>query len=466
VSYVFYDTETSGLSPEFDQILQFAAIRTDNDFNEIERFEIRSRLLPHIVPSPKALQVTGITPELLTDASLPSHYQMTCQIRDKLVEWSPSIFLGYNTLSFDENFLRQSLFQTLHSPYITNTQGNLRADVLRLVQAAIAYAPECLIIPISDKGKPVLKLDQLAPANGFSHENAHEAMADVEATIHIAKTIREVAPEVWQNVMKNCRKSSAIEVTKTTEILTFTELYFNKEYSWLVTYCGENPDYRTQLAVFDLQYEPANFIDLDVEALVQVMNSKQKAIRTVRTNAQPILMPLELAIMGTKAKYPEPLILVNRARTIRNNIRFQDRVGQALANRFPEEEPSAYPEKRIYDGFPSLEDGAFMEQFHREKWSDRPVIANRLEDDTLREFALRLIFAEAPSQLPQVERDKMENWMRRRAFSNDDGVPWNTVRKAIRETNDLLAVASDCDKDFLYSLRSFYEGMASTEVIY
>ena len=52
MSLIFYDTETSGLSSAFDQILQFAAIRTDDDLNEIGRFEIRSRLLPYIIPSP------------------------------------------------------------------------------------------------------------------------------------------------------------------------------------------------------------------------------------------------------------------------------------------------------------------------------------------------------------------------------------------------------------------------------
>ena len=35
--YVFYDLETTGTSPAFDQPLQFAAIVTDLDFKEIER---------------------------------------------------------------------------------------------------------------------------------------------------------------------------------------------------------------------------------------------------------------------------------------------------------------------------------------------------------------------------------------------------------------------------------------------
>ena len=41
-TYLFYDLETTGLNPCFDQVLQFAAIRTDLSLNEIERHEILS----------------------------------------------------------------------------------------------------------------------------------------------------------------------------------------------------------------------------------------------------------------------------------------------------------------------------------------------------------------------------------------------------------------------------------------
>ena len=127
--YVFYDTETTGTETAFDQILQFAAIRTDDDLNELERFNIRCRLLPHIIPSPIALRLTHVTPAMLTDSALPSHYAMIRQIRDTLLEWSPATFIGFNSMSFDENLLRQALFQTLHPAYLTNTNGNARSDV-------------------------------------------------------------------------------------------------------------------------------------------------------------------------------------------------------------------------------------------------------------------------------------------------------------------------------------------------
>lgn len=63
--FVFYDTETSGLNKMFGQIFQFAGILTDENFQIIDQFEIRSRRMPHIVPDLGAMLVTGVTPDQL-----------------------------------------------------------------------------------------------------------------------------------------------------------------------------------------------------------------------------------------------------------------------------------------------------------------------------------------------------------------------------------------------------------------
>ena len=68
MAFVFYDTETTGSETFYDQILQFAAIRTDSDLKEIGRFEICCRIQPHILPSPGALIVTGMTLLICTES--------------------------------------------------------------------------------------------------------------------------------------------------------------------------------------------------------------------------------------------------------------------------------------------------------------------------------------------------------------------------------------------------------------
>ena len=98
---------------------------------------------------------------------------------------------GYN-ICFDEEFLRK-LFKSLIDVYLTNTNGN-RGVIFSLVRSPSLH-PECLN-PISKKGNAVFKLDQIASMNGISHENAHDAMGDVLATLGIK--IVPKAPSVWK----------------------------------------------------------------------------------------------------------------------------------------------------------------------------------------------------------------------------------------------------------------------------
>ena len=378
--YVFYDTETTGIETAFDQILQFAAIKTDDEFVELDRFDIRCRLLPHVVPSPGALRVTKVTPAMLTDPSLPSHFEAISQIRAKLLDWSPATFIGYNSIAFDEDLLRQAFFQNLHPAYLTNTGGNSRADIMRVSHAVHTYSPNSISVPMNDNGKQTFRLDQLAPANGYSHDQAHEAMADVEATIHMARLARDRAPEIWQAMERSVTKNAVKQHVTGERMLSLTEYHFGRAYSWLVTYCGENPEYEGQLAVFDLYQDPDEFRHLSVERMVSVLNTNPKVIRSLRANAQPILMPADAAPEGTKALQISPEERQHRVDFIREDTEFQARVGQALALRFADQEPSPHVEKRIYDGFPGREDQSLMEQFHRVDWAERAAIAERIED--------------------------------------------------------------------------------------
>src|ERR1700760_3892055 len=120
MSLVFYDTETTGTSAPFDQILQFAAILTDADFKELDRFEMRCRVQPHIVPAPMAMLVTKVKASQVFNNELPSHYEMWCALQKKLLSWTPATFVGWNSIDFDEHLLRQAFYQSLHPPYLTN----------------------------------------------------------------------------------------------------------------------------------------------------------------------------------------------------------------------------------------------------------------------------------------------------------------------------------------------------------
>ena len=150
----------------FGQIFQFAAILTDENFQILDQFEIRSTRMPHIVPDPGALIVTGVTPEQL-ESTADTYYSFASRIREKLLSWSPAIFSRYNIFSFDEHFMRSMYYQNLFPPYLGQTNGNKRLDVLLLVRAAEQLFPTCLNFPVNKRGKTSEKLEDIAAANGF-----------------------------------------------------------------------------------------------------------------------------------------------------------------------------------------------------------------------------------------------------------------------------------------------------------
>jgi exodeoxyribonuclease-1 len=242
VSFVFFDTETTGLKLGFDQIIHFAAIRTDAELNETERFEARSRLLPHVVPHPMALRTNGLRIDQLTDESLPSHCQMVKSIRNKLLSWSPAIFVGYNSIRFDEEMLRHALFQTLHPAYLTSSHGNCRADVLGLVIAAAAITPACLAVPLGPEGRASFRLEHLALANGITHERAHDAMADVAATLELCRRVSERSPELWQRFVRFSKKATVADFVDSEEGFFLTEFFANEAYHSPVVCIGRDPE--------------------------------------------------------------------------------------------------------------------------------------------------------------------------------------------------------------------------------
>lgn len=462
MSFVFYDTETTGTKTAFDQILQFGAIRTNHDLNELERFEIRCRLLPYVVPSPGAIRVTGIGIARLMDPMLPSHYQMVRAIRVKMAEWSPAIFIGHNSLGFDEHLLRQALYKTLHAPYLTNTGGNCRSDSLRMTQAVARFAPNALTIPLDDRGKPVFKLDQLAPANGFDHSAAHDAMGDVEATIYMCRMIVERVPEHWSNFVRFAQKAAVADFALEEDVFVLTEFFYGNGYSWLVTGIGANPDNSSEMLVFDLSQNPDDLATLSDDDLRARLSEQPKPVRGMRTNAAPIVLPYDDAPAGLLQGAPILDVLRRRAGRVKNDGILNARLIAAFRQTREPKEPSPHVEEQIYDGFTSNSDQALLNRFHDLPWQHRAPLIGQLGDQRLRALGQRLLFVEAPHVMPESVHHDYEIAIARRLMGGDDAVPWLTFPQAIEETDDLLAAASAAERTLLVELRHHLAQQAET----
>jgi exodeoxyribonuclease I len=132
--------------------------------------------------------------------------------------------------------------QTLKPVYLTNTNRNSRARVLRLVQAASVYAPHSIVVPTAETGRPTRRLDAIAPADGFRHENEHDAMGDVKTTIFMCRLVKQRAGQIWDALMPLAAKTAVINRALSSEILSLTAFYKGRPFSWLVVGCGQNPN--------------------------------------------------------------------------------------------------------------------------------------------------------------------------------------------------------------------------------
>jgi exodeoxyribonuclease-1 len=435
VSIVFFDLESSGLNVAFDQILQFAAIRTDDDLNEIGRFEVRSRLLPYLIPAPGALRVTGLTIDDLLNAEHPSHYEMVCRIQQALAEWCPSIFLGYNSLRFDEEFLRAAFFQCLHPPYATNTGGSSRADVLALVQTAALLHPDALAVPVNEKGKPTFKLDRLAPANGLAHLNAHDALADVEATIHMCRLVRDRCPEVWRRMREFSRKEAVSDFVGEHDAFVLIEP--SRQASFVVTALGSNPDQGNLTYCWDLTVDPRPFGEMSDDELVKALAKSGSPVRRMKKNAAPSLCPLGEAPAHLLAE--DAGLFEKRGQWVRQQSAFVRRVISTMTNAEKEYPLSEHVERQIYNGFWSSADKRRAERFHVAEWPERARIAEELEDARLRWLARRIIWVERPDLCSEHHAGEFARLKAKRLLaSKDECGGWNTLTRAADELGAMM----------------------------
>lgn len=457
MAMVFYDTETTGTKLHFDQILQFAAILTDNDLNEIDHFEIRSRLLPNVVPNPLAMSVTGISVDQLHDPTLPSYYEMVRRIRNKLLDWQALLYIGHNSIRFDEVLLRSAFYKNLLPPYLTNSNGSSRIDTLTMLQWAHKYEPAAIEVPTGPDGELIFKLDQLAPANGFIHAHAHEAMSDVEATIYLTRLLRDHAPDTWSRAMRFSSKANVIEFCDSEQVFGLTEYYFGHYYSFLMHQIGRNPHNGNEIIAFDLYYDPADFERLSDEVLSQRLSASPKPLRRVRANALPGLIDAAEAHPHTRISDLPLETLEDRAEALEENAALKDRLMLTYMQTRPEYQDSVHVEENLYSGFATPQDNERMAAFHSRDWTARVTLVLRFDDPRFRELGEQLIYFEAPDALTD---DRQRYWRQRtaeRLLGTDEPCEALTLSGALQEANDLVAIAEGEMRDLLTGHRNRLE---------
>lgn len=440
-THVFYDTETTGPNPQYDQILQAAAIQTDDDFMELDSVDIRSRLAAHMVPTAGALKVTDVDPYDISRAPHDAH-DFAKRIHDLFTGWAgngETAYAGYNTIRFDEEILRQMFWQNLLDPYVTSGRDKTRMDYLIMVRALHARNPDVIDFPVNpETGKKNFKLENIAPLNGFHDHDAHDALGDVRATIHMARLIRDTDPALFAHMTEMGNANMARDFVDNEivfQLLGGPMLDPGVLDACLIASEKRNP--KNKLA-WNLAIDPLPYLDLSAEDILEKMKATGTPFKTVKANKQPGVFPMSWGFLNRVSNDhfapATPEEIDARSEIIRAHEGFQEEAQRALALRSDSYDEPEHLEEKIYSGFPSWADKDRMKEFHTSPdWSTRLDITRSFDKPELRAIGIRLVFLNAPEVLSAPLRAQIDEKIAAERYTLDTDRPWNTVGKLMAE---------------------------------
>jgi len=265
-SFLFYDLETFGADPRTSRIAQFAAIRTDTALEQVEpdtSFFVRPA--DDLLPSPHATLVTGITPQHALREGVPEA-EAFARIFEAMAQ-PETCTVGYNSLRFDDEFVRHGFFRNFFDPYEREWRGgNCRWDLLDVLRLAHALRPEGVEWPRREDGAPSFRLEHLAPANDVRIGDAHEALSDVRALIGVARRLRHAQPKLWEYALRLRDKRYAAQLLDTVRMTPV--LHVSQKYpaarlcAAAVLPVARHPRIDSRVIVFDLAGDPDALLDL------------------------------------------------------------------------------------------------------------------------------------------------------------------------------------------------------------
>lgn len=343
-TFFFYDLETSGLNAREDRVMQFAGQRTDMDLNPIgEPVNILVKMTEDALPSPGAIMVTKITPQdTLRDGIAEAEFVK--YVAEEIFVPN-TIAVGYNTVRFDDEFMRVTLWRNFYDPYEWEWKdGRSRWDILDVVRLTRALRPEGINWPFREDGVPTNRLELITKLNGVAHEHAHDALSDVYATIAVAKLIKEKQPKLFDFLFKMRDKKEIkkyVNLDNKQPFVYASGRYgndFNKTTIAFPLTSGRNGN----VLVYDLRY---NLEEIDPEKTFPV-------VKELCFNKCPAVAPVSVLSEGDGWKK-----IGLDEKTVRRNLEillkhpeFAEKMRSDMENR-PEFPPAVEPEAALYDGF-------------------------------------------------------------------------------------------------------------------
>ena len=426
-SFFFYDLETSGLNQRYDRIMQFAGQRTDRNLEPVgEPVNILVKMTEDALPNPSAIAVTKITPQqTLADGMSEAEF---CQYVMDEVFTPGTVALGYNTVRFDDEFMRATLWRNFYDPYEWEWKdGRSRWDMLDVVRLTRALRPEGINWPTTEDGKATNRLELLTKENGLSHEHAHDALSDVYATIAVAKLIREKQPKLFDFLLKMRNKNEIKKLVNLEDKKPFVYASgrYSSEHNKTTVAFPLTSSRNGNILVFDLRYS----LDGSCQSLSSP-TSQGSAGGPLRDCHPSMLFPIVKELCYNKCPAVAPISVLDAVdgwnkiglskETVEKNLQellahpeFAEQMRSEYENK-PEYPPAEEPELAIYDGFLNDRDKIKVAAVRNADESRLADFHPDFDDARLPELLLHYEGRNFPETLSETEMEKWEEYRRKR----------------------------------------------------
>ena len=432
-TFFFYDLETSGFSPQNDRIMQFAGQRTDENLNRIgEPVNILVRLNDDVLPSPSALMVTKISPQKTVEEGYTE-----AEFSKILVEeyFTPdTVIVGYNNVRFDDVHIQHLLWRNFYPPYDWQWKDRRsRWDLLDVVRMIRALRPEGINWPFimnEETGEKFAanKLELLTKENGILHENAHDAMSDVDGLIDVARLLKEKQPQIFDYLFKIRSKN---EVQKLVNLenpkpFVYTSGRFKVEFEKTTVAFPIAPAKNQNVIVWDLRFSPEKFIDWSEDQILENItadfetrssdNFEPIAAKILQYNKCPAVAPMGVLTEKNQQRLKIDLVEIQKNLDIlRKNPHFAENLRSAFERRsevFQDksstEKPA--PEARLFEGFVSKSDDIKIEAVRNSTDRELADFYPDFADERLTDLLLHYKARSFPKSLSSQEKELWEDY--------------------------------------------------------
>lgn len=463
MTFYFYDLETTSGSPRSGRIMQFAGQRTDEHLQPIGKpHNILVKLADDVIPEPDAILVHGITPQKTLEEGL-TEAEFTKFFYEEVAA-PETVFVGYNNIRFDDEFMRRVCYRSFYDPYQWHWQdGKSRWDLLDPIRMMRALRPEGLKWPMKN-GKPTVSLESMTTENGFAHENAHDALSDVLALIQLTQVFAEKQPKLFQYLLSMRSKHEVAKLAEAGAPFVYTSGKYSSDYdkTTVVKTLFKHPR-RDSAVVYNLRENPVDWAEKSVQELLTHWKARYNddiiplPVKTVQYNKAPAVAPMGVLDEPSQERIKVDMKQIQEHDAwLNSHPEFTNKIREALDILENEQQTRLLDvdvDNQIYDGFWSNAEQNDLRRVRSADPSELTELVSTIKNKRMRELLPLYKARNFPKQLTE---DEQKQWERFRTDALLGGKGASRYQKAMQRIQELSKSGLDKNQEYLLTELQLY----------